>query len=73
MNRQRFYRDTVIIHDDKNYRCVVADEKIAVFAPHHIFIDEFDDLIGRTNYEELFAVSNDYDNSDGFEYTKVRP
>ena len=62
----RFDKHDMILHDDENWLCIVADDELAVFARTYMIFDG-EEFLDRTCFECTFVVSNE-DIDDGFEY-----
>ena len=65
MSSRRFEKHNLILHENRNYQCICADDEIAVFGEFRT-IHEKDGTVNTVNYEKLFAVSNNL-HDDGFE------
>jgi len=66
--KRRFEKDIRIIHKEKNYQCIIADDEIAVFGRVFYGIDKGVEY-KRVSYENTFIVSQ---TEDDFKYRIVK-
>lgn len=59
---KRFKKDDIILHQDKEYRCIVCDKETAAFCRF-----KKTEYGSRTNYTKSFFVDNAI-GDDGFQY-----
>ncbi len=64
-----FNKHDIIITDKKYYQAICVDEGTVVFAP--IKRDKKENCL-KTEYKNMFAVSNDKSLLDGFKYEIVK-
>lgn len=69
MSKRRFEKHNLILHDNRNYQCICADDEVAVFGEFKT-IHKKEGTVNSVDYENIFAVTNN-PGDDGFEYELI--